>query len=199
MVRPNESCTSSNLVFVMESTANMVSNYEAIKKNYILPILKHFDDKASSKTELINHAHSMQIVLILFHSADHSLGYFTECFPPVLSSQELIKQLDAVVFAGGGTESYAHVTEGLANALEAFADLKEMNSTSATEQYCFVISNSSPYQSNCIDSSNFQGMSLLDIGEQFYQKEIKLSVICPRHINDLRTQSWTRRSPTKNW
>ena len=34
-----------NLVFAVESTANMVSHFDQIKKNYILPILNHFEPK----------------------------------------------------------------------------------------------------------------------------------------------------------
>jgi len=176
-----------DMVFAIEATANMASNFDAIKKNYIVPILKHFEDRSKPNTEIVNSNHSIRYVAVLFHSADQRPGHLTQCFLPVTNSQEFLKILDNIELKGGASETSAHITEGLATVLQAFMDLKEQESSKIVERFCFVISNSPPYRHNCVESYNYNGLSLNQIGEKFFENEIKLSIICPRHINSLRT------------
>ena len=90
-----------DMVFAIEATANMASNFDAIKKNYIVPILKHFEDRSKPNTEIVNSNHSIRYVAVLFHSADQRPGHLTQCFLPVTNSQEFLKILDNIELKGG--------------------------------------------------------------------------------------------------
>lgn len=173
--------TPKHVIFVVEGTANMVAHEEVLKRQYMRSIVQQFEKESTgSKPELSNLATPTQFVLVVFHSADKIGHETTECFLPVTTSREFLELLDSIAYTGGATESHAHIGNGLTTALQCFSDLQE--SDAIADKYLFLLSNSLPYQRSFLDDS-----SISDIGEKIYKEGIKISIMCPRHINDLRS------------
>ena len=177
-----------NLVFVIESTANMVSHFNQIKKNYIVPLLNYFEPAQGEGNCFESYIRSYAIVL--FHSDDKHPGFLTSCYEPTDTKNDFLKQLETIKFVGGGCETQSHIVEGLATAMYCFQDIAEMympeNNDSQPDKFCFLITNSPPYKANCIENGMFKGLDLNQIGEKLQESNIKLSLITPRHINELR-------------
>lgn len=179
--------TPCEVVFVIEATANIVAHWESIKKNYISKALEFFQEKCSVKGELLSVNSLTKFGLVLFHAADKVHDEITESYFPVSSVTSFIRLLDQIEFAGGAGEHFSHVTEGLATALHYFDDLKIRRRAMSidTECHCFLITNSPPYQINCLENFEYKGCSSTQLASKMLERNIFLSIICPRHITSI--------------
>ena len=174
------------IVFAVEATSNMVNHWDAIKKQYICPIVQHFHKLSVSGNELLTSSFMNLYGLVLFFAADRTPDMLTECFPPYGNRWQFTKLLDSIEFNGGGAEHHSYIAEGLATVLQLFNDMKQQQRNKRVERFCFIISNTPPYEMPVVESFSHLGMTYQNLTENLKEVGVKLSIICPHLIKELK-------------
>ncbi|XP_009860133.2 mediator of RNA polymerase II transcription subunit 25-like [Ciona intestinalis] len=185
MVKEENTSSSIEVVIVVEATSNMVSHWDLLKKQYILPAVNHFHQQTNTSDELFTSANGNRYGLVLFHAADVVPQSLSQCFPPTRNVHTFIKTLDAIKFGGGGGEQYSHINEGLATALQLFNEFSATQSDPQVTKLCFVVSNTPPYHLPCVESFEYAGLTLNQITDKLSENGVSISVISPRNIVEL--------------
>jgi len=174
------------IVFAVEATSNMVNHWESVKKQYICPIIQHFHKSSVSGNELLTNSFRNLYGLVLFYAADRTPDMLTECFSPYGNRWQFIKHLESIEFNGGGAEHHSYIAEGLATVLQLFDDMKHQQRNKRVERFCFIISNTPPYDLPVIESYAYSGMTYQNLMDKLRERGIKLSIICPHLIKELK-------------
>ncbi|XP_076815589.1 mediator of RNA polymerase II transcription subunit 25-like [Clavelina lepadiformis] len=185
MVISEEKETMVEFVVCVEATANMVSHWDVIKKQYLIPALQYFHRQSVNPTDLNSATHRSRYGLVLFHAADRAPDLSTQCITPTRNVNNFLKMLDSIQFSGGGGEHFSFIAEGLATTLQLFVDMSATHKSGSVGKYCFLISNTPPYEMACMESYNYTGLTAHKLAEKLKEMQVKLSVICPRHIAEL--------------
>ena len=185
MAAEDDEAAGYEIVFAIEATSNMVNHFESMKKQYIFPIIEHFH-KCSSGSEVLPSLLKNLYGLVLFYAADKTPDSLTECFPPLPNRWQFSKMLESIELNGGGAEHHSYIAEGLATVLQLFDDMKNQQKNKNVERFCFIISNTPPYELPAVESFTYSGISYQNMAEKLKQRNIKLSIICPHLIKELK-------------
>ncbi|GAB6025989.1 Mediator of RNA polymerase II transcription subunit 25 [Chamberlinius hualienensis] len=174
-----------DLVFVVEGTANMGAYLGELRANYILPTLEYFNGgTASEDKDYGSELNSTMCALVVFMAADIAPESAVTCFgSPTTCISKFLGWLDKIPFLGGAAEGSSHIAEGLGAALQAFDDFQTLRDPHITTQkHCILICNSPPYPLPCLESVNYAGMLCEQLATLMCERNINLSIISPRKI-----------------
>ena len=186
MASVDDESPSHEIVFAVEATSNMITHWEGIKKNYISPIIQHFHKSSAVGNELLTSSFKNLYGLVLFYTADRSPDLLTECFLPLGDRWQFFKLLESIEFIGGGAEHHSYIAEGLATVAQLFDDMRSQQNNRRVEKFCFVICNTPPYELPTLESFAYSGKTHEELTEVLKDRGVKLSVICPHLIKELK-------------
>ncbi|XP_013382575.1 mediator of RNA polymerase II transcription subunit 25 isoform X3 [Lingula anatina] len=176
----------SDVVLVVEATANLGAYFDDLLKSYVLPTLEHFDGGPPSEIDYGFDYNCTLYSLVMFGAADCGPDPAARCRAPTTSTSELLSWIDGVQFVGGGGEERSFVAEGLSTALQIFDDYNKVrDQNTQTNKYCILVCNSPPYQIPSQESIKYSGYNAEDLAHMMGQRGINLSVISPRKIPSL--------------
>uniref|UniRef100_A0A3B1KEE1 Mediator of RNA polymerase II transcription subunit 25 n=1 Tax=Astyanax mexicanus TaxID=7994 RepID=A0A3B1KEE1_ASTMX len=136
----------SDVVFVIEGTANLGPYFESLRKNYILPAIEYFNGGPPAETDFGGDYGGTQYGLVVFNTVDCAPESYVQCHAPTSSAYEFVSWIDKIQFMGGGAESCSLIAEGLSVALQLFDDFKKMREQiGQTHKVCVLLCNSPPY------------------------------------------------------
>ncbi|KAJ8299557.1 hypothetical protein KUTeg_023617 [Tegillarca granosa] len=176
----------SDVVFVVEATANLGAYIDVLKEAYILPSLEVFNGGPPDPTDY-GHDYSCTLYnLVTFFAADIVPDNTSRCSKLTTSTHEFITWLENVPFIGGGSETCSHIAEGLSTALHVFDDLqaerKNVGMTGEVRKYCILVCNSPPYQLPSAEGPRYVGYTSEQLASMMAQRGISLTIISPRKI-----------------
>ncbi|XP_053384531.1 mediator of RNA polymerase II transcription subunit 25-like isoform X2 [Mercenaria mercenaria] len=176
--------TPSDVVFVVEGTANLGAYIEDLKTNYILPTLEKFNGGPPDPIDYGDDYSCTLYNLVTFFSADIAPDSATRCSDLTTSTHQFLTWLDHVQFIGGCGECHSHISEGLRTALHVFDDIKEKrnNDRLSPERHCILICNSPPYQLPSMEGCRYTGYYSDQLANMLAKRGINLSIISPRKI-----------------
>ena len=181
-----------DVVFVIEDTAALATNFPDLLNNYLVKTLEHFNkgphtivERAWASIEC-----SSTFSLVLFKSADWRPERLTSYRGPFTSAKRLFTNLEKISFVGGQGETKSCAADGLANALQIFDDLERkrkdyLKDNHNVSQYIIYVGNSQAYEMPVQDVPKYIGQSVDDIIKKMTEKSIYFSVISPRKIPQL--------------
>lgn len=137
----------SDVVFVIESTANLAAHIDVLKNSYIIPTLEYFNGGPPDPTDYGCDFSCTLYALVAFHSADIAPEPAARCYAPTTNIHTFLSWLDSIPFIGGAGEGKSHIAEGLSTAIQVFDDFKKRRHPSIKPQcHCVLVTNSPPYQ-----------------------------------------------------
>ncbi|XP_053308264.1 mediator of RNA polymerase II transcription subunit 25 [Spea bombifrons] len=178
----------SDVVFVIEGTANLGPYFESLRKHYLLPAIEYFNGGPPAETDFGGDYGGTQYSLVVFNTVDCAPESYVQCHAPTSSAYEFVQWLDSIVFMGGGGESCSLIAEGLSTALQLFDDFKKMREQiGQTHKVCILICNSPPYLLPAVESTTYSGYTTENLVQKIGERGIHFSVISPRKLPALRT------------
>ncbi|XP_016399800.1 mediator of RNA polymerase II transcription subunit 25-like isoform X7 [Sinocyclocheilus rhinocerous] len=148
----------SDVVFVIEGTANLGPYFESLRKNYILPTIEYFNGGPPAETDFGGDYGGTQYGLVVFNTVDCAPESYVQCHAPTSSAFEFVSWIDSIQFMGGGAESCSLIAEGLSVALQLFDDFKKMREQiGQTHKVCVLLCNSPPYLLPAVESVSYTG------------------------------------------
>ncbi|CAJ0934254.1 unnamed protein product [Ranitomeya imitator] len=148
----------SDVVFVIEGTANLGPYFESLRKHYLLPAIEYFNGGPPAETDFGGDYGGTQYSLVVFNTVDCAPESYVQCHAPTSSAYEFVQWLDSIMFMGGGGESCSLIAEGLSTALQLFDDFKKMREQiGQTHKVCILICNSPPYLLPAVESTTYSG------------------------------------------
>ena len=141
-----------DIIFVIEDTAALATNFDDLLNYYLVQILEHFNEGPHQTVERswASIECSTTFSLVLFKSADWRPDLLSTQRGPFTSAKRLFNALEKIPFIGGQGETKACTADGLANALEIFDDLKTkrqqyLQKEHNVTQYVVYVANSLAY------------------------------------------------------
>eukprot|EP00079_Xenopus_tropicalis_P036946 XP_017950717.1 PREDICTED: mediator of RNA polymerase II transcription subunit 25 isoform X6 [Xenopus tropicalis] len=178
----------SDVVFVIEGTANLGPYFESLRKHYLLPAIEYFNGGPPAETDFGGDYGGTQYSLVVFNTVDCAPESYVQCHAPTSSAYEFVQWLDSIRFMGGGGESCSLIAEGLSTALQLFDDFKKMREQiGQTHKVCILICNSPPYLLPAVESTTYSGYTTENLVQKIGERGIHFSVISPRKLPALRT------------
>ncbi|XP_053546783.1 mediator of RNA polymerase II transcription subunit 25 isoform X2 [Bombina bombina] len=178
----------SDVVFVIEGTANLGPYFESLRKHYLLPAIEYFNGGPPAETDFGGDYGGTQYSLVVFNTVDCAPESYVQCHAPTSSAYEFVQWLDSIVFMGGGGESCSLIAEGLSTALQLFDDFKKMREQiGQTHKVCILICNSPPYLLPAVESTTYSGYTTENLVQKIGERGIHFSIISPRKLPALRT------------
>ncbi|XP_051988771.1 mediator of RNA polymerase II transcription subunit 25-like isoform X2 [Xyrauchen texanus] len=178
----------SDVVFVIEGTANLGPYFESLRKNYILPTIEYFNGGPPAETDFGGDYGGTQYGLVVFNTVDCAPESYVQCHAPTSSAFEFVSWIDSIQFMGGGAESCSLIAEGLSVALQLFDDFKKMREQiGQTHKVCVLLCNSSPYLLPAVESVSYTGCTADSLVQIIRDRGIHFSVIAPRKLPALRS------------
>ncbi|GFS38181.1 mediator of RNA polymerase II transcription subunit 25 [Trichonephila inaurata madagascariensis] len=183
MVVADQSTWLSDVVFVIEGTANMSPYIENLKSNYILPTLECFNGSPADDRDCGSDTNCTMYALVVFLAADCAPETASVCYAPTASTHKFLSQLDKVKFINGGGEEKSHISEGLSTALQVFDDFQTFRENGVqTQKHCILICNSPPYDYPALESSVYYGLCVDQLAALMAERQINFSLLSPRRI-----------------
>ncbi|XP_029944604.1 mediator of RNA polymerase II transcription subunit 25 isoform X2 [Salarias fasciatus] len=177
----------SDVVFVIEGTANLGPYFESLRKNYILPAIEYFNGGAPAETDFGGDYGGTQYGLVVFNTVDCAPESYVQCHAPTSSAFEFVSWIDSIQFMGGGAESCSLIAEGLSVALQLFDDFKKMREQiGQTHKVCVLLCNSPPYLLPAVESVTYTGYTADNLVKIIRDRGIHFSVVAPRKLPALR-------------
>ncbi|XP_078286695.1 mediator of RNA polymerase II transcription subunit 25 isoform X3 [Rhinoraja longicauda] len=191
VVPPNDTPSPPNMVsdvvFVIEGTANLGPYFESLRNHYILPAIEYFNDGPPAETDFGGDYGGTQYSLVVFNTVDCAPESYVQCHAPTSSAYEFVTWLDSIQFMGGGGESCSLIAEGLSTALQLFDDFKKMREQiGQTHKICVLICNSPPYLLSAVESTTYSGLTTDRLVQMIGDRGIHFSVVSPRKLPALR-------------
>lgn len=184
---PSPSSMVSDVVFVIEGTANLGPYFESLRNHYILPAIEYFNDGPPAETDFGGDYGGTQYSLVVFNTVDCAPESYVQCHAPTSSAYEFVTWLDSIQFMGGGGESCSLIAEGLSTALQLFDDFKKMREQiGQTRKICVLICNSPPYLLSAVESTTYSGLTTDRLVQMIGDRGIHFSVVSPRKLPALR-------------
>ncbi|XP_077313217.1 mediator of RNA polymerase II transcription subunit 25 isoform X3 [Lithobates pipiens] len=178
----------SDVVFVIEGTANLGPYFESLRKHYLLPAIEYFNNGPPAETDFGGDYGGTQYSLVVFNTVDCAPESYVQCHAPTSSAYEFVQWLDSIQFMGGGGESCSLIAEGLSTALQLFDDFKKMREQiGQTHKVCILICNSPPYLLPAVESTTYSGYTTENLVQKIGERGIHFSIISPRKLPALRT------------
>lgn len=178
----------SDVVFVIEGTANLGPYFESLRKHYLLPAIEYFNGGPPAETDFGGDYGGTQYSLVVFNTVDCAPESYVQCHAPTSSAYEFVQWLDSIMFMGGGGESCSLIAEGLSTALQLFDDFKKMREQiGQTHKVCILICNSPPYLLPAVESTTYSGYTTENLVQKIGERGIHFSIISPRKLPALRT------------
>ncbi|XP_073682945.1 mediator of RNA polymerase II transcription subunit 25 isoform X3 [Garra rufa] len=178
----------SDVVFVIEGTANLGPYFESLQKNYILPTIEYFNGGPPAETDFGGDYGGTQYGLVVFNTVDCAPESYVQCHAPTSSAFEFVSWIDSIQFMGGGAESCSLIAEGLSVALQLFDDFKKMREQiGQTHKVCVLLCNSPPYLLPAVESVSYTGCTADSLVQIIRDRGIHFSVIAPRKLPALRS------------
>ncbi|XP_063292811.1 mediator of RNA polymerase II transcription subunit 25 [Pelobates fuscus] len=178
----------SDVVFVIEGTANLGPYFESLRKHYLLPAIEYFNGGPPAETDFGGDYGGTQYSLVVFNTVDCAPESYVQCHAPTSSAYEFVQWLDSIMFMGGGGESCSLIAEGLSTALQLFDDFKKMREQiGQTHKVCILICNSPPYLLPAVESTTYSGCTTENLVQKIGERGIHFSIISPRKLPALRT------------
>ncbi|KAM9293828.1 mediator of RNA polymerase II transcription subunit 25 [Gastrophryne carolinensis] len=178
----------SDVVFVIEGTANLGPYFESLRKHYLLPAIEYFNGGPPAETDFGGDYGGTQYSLVVFNTVDCAPESYVQCHAPTSSAYEFVQWLDSIQFMGGGGESCSLIAEGLSTALQLFDDFKKMREQiGQTHKVCLLICNSPPYLLPAVESTTYSGFTTENLVQKIGERGIHFSIISPRKLPALRT------------
>jgi len=173
-----------DVAIIIEDTALGGAHMQDLRTNYIQPTLEHFNGGAASDLDFSSIDCSSSFSLIPFHASDCLPKPSAKVIGPFTSIKRVLNVFDKLEFTGGMGESYSSGHEGIASALQAFEDVKNMrrNPDLAVTQHLVFISNSPTYDIPVLENYKYNGMVLDQLANIVKENNITLSVISQRKI-----------------
>ncbi|XP_047656923.1 mediator of RNA polymerase II transcription subunit 25 isoform X2 [Tachysurus fulvidraco] len=185
----------SDVVFVIEGTANLGPYFESLRKNYILPAIEYFNGGPPAETDFGGDYGGTQYGLVVFNTVDCAPESYVQCHAPTSSAFEFVSWIDSIQFMGGGAESCSLIAEGLSVALQLFDDFKKMREQiGQTHKVCVLLCNSPPYLLPAVESVSYTGCTTDSLVQIIRDRGIHFSVVAPRKLPALRAL-YDRASP----
>ncbi|KAI4875360.1 hypothetical protein NFI96_022849 [Prochilodus magdalenae] len=185
----------SDVVFVIEGTANLGPYFESLRKNYILPAIEYFNGGPPAETDFGGDYGGTQYGLVVFNTVDCAPESYVQCHAPTSSAFEFVSWIDSIQFMGGGAESCSLIAEGLSVALQLFDDFKKMREQiGQTHKVCVLLCNSPPYLLPAVESVSYTGCTTDSLVQIIRDRGINFSVVSPRKLPALRAL-YERASP----
>ncbi|KAM6957383.1 mediator of RNA polymerase II transcription subunit 25 [Aplochiton taeniatus] len=185
----------SDVVFVIEGTANLGPYFESLRKNYILPAIECFNGGPPAETDFGGDYGGTQYGLVVFNTVDCAPESYVQCHAPTSSAFEFVSWIDSIQFMGGGAESCSLIAEGLSVALQLFDDFKKMREQiGQTHKVCVLLCNSPPYLLPAVESVSYTGCTADNLVKIIRDRGIHFSVVAPRKLPALRAL-YDRASP----
>uniref|UniRef100_A0AAR2JFR0 Mediator of RNA polymerase II transcription subunit 25 n=1 Tax=Pygocentrus nattereri TaxID=42514 RepID=A0AAR2JFR0_PYGNA len=177
----------SDVVFVIEGTANLGPYFESLRKNYILPAIEYFNGGPPAETDFGGDYGGTQYGLVVFNTVDCAPESYVQCHAPTSSAFEFVSWIDSIQFMGGGAESCSLIAEGLSVALQLFDDFKKMREQiGQTHKVCVLLCNSPPYLLPAVESVSYTGCTTDSLVQIIRDRGIHFSVVSPRKLPALR-------------
>ncbi|XP_052402106.1 mediator of RNA polymerase II transcription subunit 25 isoform X1 [Carassius gibelio] len=177
----------SDVVFVIEGTANLGPYFESLRENYILPTIEYFNGGPPAETDFGGDYGGTQYGLVVFNTVDCAPESYVQCHAPTSSAFEFVSWIDSIQFMGGGAESCSLIAEGLSVALQLFDDFKKMREQiGQTHKVCVLLCNSPPYLLPAVESVSYTGCTADSLVQIIRDRGIHFSVIAPRKLPALR-------------
>ncbi|KAM8927060.1 mediator of RNA polymerase II transcription subunit 25 [Pelodytes ibericus] len=178
----------SDVVFVIEGTANLGPYFESLRKHYLMPAIEYFNGGPPAETDFGGDYGGTQYSLVVFNTVDCAPESYVQCHAPTSSAYEFVQWLDSIMFMGGGGESCSLIAEGLSTALQLFDDFKKMREQiGQTHKVCILICNSPPYLLPAVESTTYSGYTTENLVQKIGERGIHFSIISPRKLPALRT------------
>ncbi|XP_034395386.1 mediator of RNA polymerase II transcription subunit 25 isoform X2 [Cyclopterus lumpus] len=178
----------SDVVFVIEGTANLGPYFESLRKNYILPAIEYFNGGPPAETDFGGDYGGTQYGLVVFNTVDCAPESYVQCHAPTSSAFEFVSWIDSIQFMGGGAESCSLIAEGLSVALQLFDDFKKMREQiGQTHKVCVLLCNSPPYLLPAVESVSYTGCTADNLVKIIRDRGIHFSVVAPRKLPALRS------------
>uniref|UniRef100_A0A8C2D1U2 Mediator of RNA polymerase II transcription subunit 25 n=1 Tax=Cyprinus carpio TaxID=7962 RepID=A0A8C2D1U2_CYPCA len=178
----------SDVVFVIEGTANLGPYFESLRNNYILPTIEYFNGGPPAETDFGGDYGGTQYGLVVFNTVDCAPESYVQCHAPTSSAFEFVSWIDSIQFMGGGAESCSLIAEGLSVALQLFDDFKKMREQiGQTHKVCVLLCNSPPYLLPAVESVSYTGCTADSLVQIIRDRGIHFSVIAPRKLPALRS------------
>ena len=184
-----------DVVFVVETTANFAPYQELMKSFYLNPILEYLSGRTGPTDDrdigFDNNYNCSLYAAVWYNTAASAPELTSSCYGPAASTYKLLQLMDKMSFRGGHAESLSHVTEGIATALQCFDDLQEMRESipsgvnNTIQKHCILFCNSPPYDLPTVESLTYNGMHLDELVAIMAKRDIKFSVISPRKMSFL--------------
>lgn len=177
-----------DVIFVVEGTANLLLDFENLKKSYIEPAIHYFngevpmDFEYSFGDEYGPNQYGLVVYGTIGHTPEPAVHYVKE----TRSAKQILQYLDDVRFEGGGGEECSLLAEALSIALQIFDErtLQRGQHKGIVRKSCIVVSNSPPFglpSRECAD--DYLDKTVEQLAEEMGQKKgVHLSVIAPRKI-----------------
>ncbi|XP_022903004.1 mediator of RNA polymerase II transcription subunit 25-like [Onthophagus taurus] len=173
----------SDIIFVVESTAINGAYINDLKTNYILPCIEYFSQGNNDEGSYISDNANSLYGIVTYQTADCLPQPMTDTIGPFNNATKFINAFDRLELIGGKGESHAHISEGLATALQCFDELKQKRDPNANVQrHCLLICNSPPYLMPAMESQSYGGKTAEQLALILDEKNINLSIISPRKI-----------------
>ncbi|KAL0197820.1 hypothetical protein M9458_006360, partial [Cirrhinus mrigala] len=86
----------SDVVFVIEGTANLGPYFESLRKNYILPTIEYFNGGPPAETDFGGDYGGTQYGLVVFNTVDCAPESYVQCHAPTSSAFEFVSWIDSI-------------------------------------------------------------------------------------------------------
>ncbi|XP_023233829.1 mediator of RNA polymerase II transcription subunit 25-like [Centruroides sculpturatus] len=173
----------SDVVFVVEGTANLSPYVESMKANYIQPTLEYFNGGPPDDRDCGCDYNSTMYALVVFMTADCAPEPAALCYAPTTSTHKLLSWLERISFIGGSGEACSHIAEGLSTALQVFDDfIAHRDPGIVSQKHCILICNSPPYPLPTLESPAYSGIMAEQIAALMAERKINFSILSPRKI-----------------
>uniref|UniRef100_A0A8B9JGA1 Mediator of RNA polymerase II transcription subunit 25 n=1 Tax=Astyanax mexicanus TaxID=7994 RepID=A0A8B9JGA1_ASTMX len=86
----------SDVVFVIEGTANLGPYFESLRKNYILPAIEYFNGGPPAETDFGGDYGGTQYGLVVFSTVDCAPESYVQCHAPTSSAYEFVSWIDKI-------------------------------------------------------------------------------------------------------
>ncbi|KXJ19966.1 Mediator of RNA polymerase II transcription subunit 25 [Exaiptasia diaphana] len=112
------------VVLVVEGTANLLLDFEILRKEYLDPIIEYINGGPLQDSSCFfgNEYGPNQYCLVLFGTKSNEDA--VQLVQYTRNVDELVKAIDNIRFTGGGAQEGSLLAEGLGFALQAFDDMK---------------------------------------------------------------------------